>query len=157
MVAYSHPLPRTGIWGVHWRRLLPAVAVAAVLGVTDTAWKAASLAASRGGLAVDTPTTLLRPLSALLVGLVALAGVLLVPRLCLPGLVLALAGAASNIVSLSLWHAVPDPLAVPVAGGILHFNLADLSIWSGALLFLTATLWTIWRLPADRFARLVGD
>jgi hypothetical protein len=51
-----------------------------------------------------------------------------------------------------LWRGVPNPLALGVAGGILHFNLADLCVWSGGVLFLVAALWTIARMPAERFA-----
>jgi len=51
---------------------------------------------------------------------------------------------------------VPNPLALHVAGGILHFNLADVSVTVGGVLFLSAVLWTLWRMPDERFAALVG-
>jgi hypothetical protein len=136
-----------------WRLPPVLVAVAALVAI-DGSWKAAAVAAGRGAL--DTPTSPLKPIATLVVGLLALAGVVLLPRLCLAGSVLVLCGVASNTVSLAVWHAVPNPLAIHVAGGILHFNLADTCVWAGGPLFLGAALWTLWRLPDERFAELVA-
>lgn len=86
--------------------------------------------------------------------MLALTGVLLLPRLCLPGVLLVVGGVGSNVISLALWRGVPNPLSVHLAGGILHFNLADLCIYSGGLVFLVATLWTIWRMPEEQFSQL---
>jgi len=118
----------------------------------DTTWKAASLAGGNGVGTLDAPSSLLRPLATLLIGLLALSGALLLPRLCVPGVLLVIGGVSSNVVSLALWRAVPNPIGMRLAGGILHCNLADLCIWSGGLVFLAAAFWTIWRLPAERFA-----
>ena len=104
---------------------------------------------------MDAPSSLLRPLATLLVGLAAFAGVFLLPRCCLPGALLVAGGVTSNLVSLVLWRAVPNPLSVHLAGGVLHLNLADICITGGALSFFVATLWTLWRMPDERFARLV--
>ena len=132
-----------------------AVVVAAVGGV-DISWKAAALAAGHGAAALDAPSSILRPLATVLVGLAALAGALVLPALCLPGAYLVVAGVSSNIASLVLWRAVPNPLGLHLAGGILHFNLADACVSGGGLLFLTAALWTIWRMPEAQFAQLMS-
>ena len=138
---------------MHWWRLpLAAAVVAAVTGI-DTSWKAAALAASHGAVGMDTPTTMLKPLATMLVGLAALTAALMLPRLCMPGALLLTAGVSSNILSLALWHAVPDPLGVHLAGGILRFNLADVCVMCGCCLFLAAVLWTVWRMPDEPFAR----
>ena len=89
----------------------------------------------------------------MLVGIAALTGALLLPRLCVPGALLVAAGVSANILSLALWRAVPNPLGVHLAGGILRFNLADVCVTGGGALFLAAALWTIWRMPDERFAR----
>ena len=154
MVAYSHVQPRhrSRSGSLHWNRLPLAAAVIALVAGIDLPWKSAALAAGHGWL--DTPTSLVRPLGALLVGLLALTAVLLVPRLCLPGVLLVVGGSASNIASLAVWRAVPNPLGFHIAGGVVHFNLADLCVYCGGLLFLAAAYWTIWRMPAERFAEL---
>ena len=124
------------------------VAAVCVVGGIDTTWKAAALVSGHG--AMDAPSSWLRPLATLLVGLAAFAGVLLLPRCCLPGALLVAGGVTSNLVSLVLWRAVPNPLSVHLAGGVLHLNLADICITGGALSFLAATFWTLWRMPDDR-------
>ena len=139
---------------MHWRRPPIAVAVAAAVGGVDISWKAAALAAGHGAAALDAPSSMLRPFATLLVGVAALAGALVLPALCLPGAFLIVAGVSSNVASLALWRAVPNPLGVHLAGGILHFNLADLCVTGGGLLLLTAVLWTLWRMPDERFAQL---
>jgi hypothetical protein len=155
IVAFAHPRLLSPVRRLIGRRLpLTAIAAALVCG-GDMTWKAATLAAHGGG-ALDTPTTLLRPLATLLIGLAALAGVRLLPRICLPGVLLVVAGVTSNVASLALWHAVPNPIGLPVAGGILHLCLADLCVWTGGVLFLASALWAIWRMPDDRFAALVA-
>ena len=125
-----------------------------VVTFADLASKVAAIAAGHGAL--DTPTSPMRPLMTGLVGLVALAGALLLPRLCVPGMLLVAAGVTSNLVSLALWPGVPNPFGFAIAGGILHFNLADTCVSGGGVLFLAATLWTLWRMPDERFAELVG-
>ena len=152
MVAHTQPRRHTRSRCVHWRRLPLVATITAVVSTSDIGWKAASVAAGHSGLGLDAPSSLLRPLATLLIGVVALAGALLLPPLCLPGVFLVFGGVTSNVLSLALWRAVPNPLGVHVAGGILHYNLADLCVWSGGLLFLSATFWTLWRLPAERFA-----
>jgi len=154
MIAYSHAHASAPIRSqrVHWWRLPFAVAGALAFAAFDLSWKAHVLAGGPTGASLDVPTTLLRPLGTMLVGLAALAGALLLPRLCVPGLVSIFAGATSNLGSLSLWRGVPNPLSLGVAGGTLHFNLADLGVWGGCLVFLAAALWTIWRMPAEAFA-----
>jgi hypothetical protein len=152
VVAHPHAGLVTHSRRLHWRRLVLAAASSFVIALLDISWKAASVASGRS--AIDAPTSTLRPLGTLLIGALALAGVLLLPRICLPGVLLVVGGAASNVGSLAVWRAVPDPLGVHLAGGILHFNLADLCVWGGGLLFLAASLWTIWRMPAERFAQL---
>ena len=132
-------------------RLFLAACVAASIGAIDVSWKSSALAAA-GRVEVDAPGSLVRPLGTLAVGVLALAGVLLLPRVCLPGALLVVGGIAGNLASLALWHAVPNPLALPLAGGVLHTNLADLCVWSGCLLFLAGALWSIHRLPDERFA-----
>ena len=129
-------------------------AVTVVLAVTevDTAWTAA-LAAGRAAAGMDTPTTMLKPVTTMLVGPLALGAALMLPRLCVPGALLMAAGATSNMLSLERWRAVPNPLAVHLAGGILHLNMADLCVTGGGALFLAASLWTLWRMPDERFAR----
>jgi len=113
------------------------------------------MASSHGAAALDAPSSLLRPLATVLVGLAALTAALALPALCVPGASLVVAGVSSNVVSLALWHAVPNPLRLDLAGGILHFNLADLCVTGGGLLFLAAALWTLWRMPDEQFASLV--
>ena len=141
---------------MHWSRLpLVVAAVAAVSGV-DLEWKAAALAAGDGAAALDTPSSVLKPLLTLVVGVAALTCALLLPRLCLPGALLVVAGVAANVISLDLWGAVPNPLGVHVAGGILHFNLADVCVTGGGLLFLAAVIWILGRMPDERFERLLS-
>lgn len=130
-------------------RLLAALATAASVTLVDTAWKLAVLAPGRAP-ALDTPTTLLRPLATVLVGLLAASGVMLLPRACVPGTLLVLGGVCSNVVSLVLWGAVPNPIALRLAAGTLHFNLADLCVWCGALVFLGAALVSLARMPAGQ-------
>ena len=157
MVAYSPSPPLRLARGRRvrpWRLLLAASSVL-VVGAADFGVKASALAAG-GGVGVDVPTSVVRPMGSGLIGVLALVGVLVLPRLCLPGALLFLGGACSNFVSLFVWGGVPDPFAVPVAGGLLHFNLADSCIWAGSALFLAAVLWTLWRMPDDEFARLVN-
>jgi hypothetical protein len=156
MVAYasSGPVPATRICRVRpWRLLLLVPGVAAVAAV-DLYVKSAALAA--GGTGVDVPTSVLRTAGAGGAGLLALLAIFVLPRLCLPGALLFVGGAASNLVSLAIWHGVPDPFVLGVAGGDLHFNLADCCVWSGSLVFLASVLWTLWRMPDDDFARLVS-
>lgn len=153
MVAYAHPqLSFRRRRRVRWWRLLPAAAFVAVVIGIDTASKSAAVLAGHGSF--DAPASMVRPLATMLVGLVALAGVLLLPRLCLPGALLVVAGVASNVVSLALWPGVPNPFGVHLAGGILHFNLADVCVCGGGALFLSAALYTIWRMPDEQFAAL---
>jgi hypothetical protein len=137
--AHPHALPAG--------RLLAALATVASVTFLDTAWKLAVLAPGHTP-ALDTPTTLLRPLATLLVGVLAAAGVILLPRACVPGTLLVLGGVSSNVVSLVLWGAVPNPIALRLAFGTLHCNLADLCIWCGALAFLGAALVSLARMPA---------
>jgi hypothetical protein len=139
---------------MHWWRLPMVAAVVAVVGGIDLSWKAAALAAGHGAAALDAPSSMLRPFATLLVGLAALTSALVLPALCLPGAFLVVAGASSNVASLALWRAVPNPLGVHLAGGILHFNLADLCVTGGGLLLLAAVLWTLWRMPDEQFAQL---
>lgn len=134
---------------------LAAAVVAAVSGI-DISWKVAAIAAGHGVVAMDAPSSLLRPLVTLLVGLVALTGALLLPRLCAPGAFLIVAGSSSNVVSLALWRAVPNPLAVHLADGTLHFNLADVCVTGGGALFVAAVLWMAWRMP-DRSLEVLRD
>lgn len=135
---------------MHWKRLALAGVVVAVVSGIDLSWKATALVAGHGWL--DAPTSFLRPSATLLIGLLALTGVLLVPWLCLPGVLLIVGGVSSNVASLVLWRAVPNPLGVQLAGGVLRFNLADLCIYGGGLIFLAGTYLTLWRMPSDRFA-----
>ena len=151
MIAHVQPRLHSRSRCLHWRRLPLVAASTAVVSTSDIAWKAASGAAGHSGPGLDAPSSLLRPLATLLIAAVALAGALLLPALCLPGVVLVFGGVASNVLSLALWRAVPNPVGVHVAGGTLHFNLADVCVWSGALLFLLATFWTLWRTPSERF------
>ncbi len=151
VVAYSHPHLAHSRRGHLWRLPLAAAVVTVVIGI-DSASKAAALIAGHG--AMDAPSSSVRPVGTILVGLMALAGIALLPALCLPGALLVMAGSGSNILSLALWPGVPNPLGVHIAGGILHFNLADVCVVGGGALFLAAALWTIWRMPADEFARL---
>jgi hypothetical protein len=125
---------------------------AGTVALFDLGWKAAALAAGHGALAVDTPSSLVKPVATVIALPIVLVAVATVPALCLPGAVLALAGVSGNLASLAIWHAVPDPLSVGVAGGQLHFNLADLCIWSGGVVFVLSAAWAIWRLPAESFA-----
>lgn len=127
------------------QRLALAAAAALVCG-PDLAWKATILG-SRGATTIDTPTTLLRPLATAALSALALAALLVLPRLCLPGVALVLGGSLSNLASLALWRGVPDPLELRVGHALVHFNLADTCVWSGSLLFLLAAYWTLWRLP----------
>jgi hypothetical protein len=136
---------------VHWSRLPLVGAVVAAVGGIDISWKEAALAAGHGAACMDTPSSLLKPFATLLVGLVALTAALLLPWFCLPGAFLVVAGVSSNVVSLALWGAVPNPFGVHVAGGILHFNLADVCVTGGAALFLAGALWTISRMPGEQF------
>jgi hypothetical protein len=152
VLAPSQPHLQAPPWRAHWRRIPLAIAAAATVGVGDIGWKAATLASGQGAATLDAPSSLLRPLATLLVGALALSGVLVLPRLCVPGVLLVVGGVSSNVVSLVLWRAVPNPIGVAVAGGMLRCNLADLCIWGGGLIFLAAAFWTIWRLPAERFA-----
>ncbi len=140
---------------MHWSRLPLVVAAVAVVSGVDLEWKAAALAAGRGAAALDTPSSAVKPSLTLVVGIAALASALLLPRLCLPGALLVVAGVAANVISLDVWGAVPDPLAVHVAGGILHFNLADVCVTGGGLLFLAAVTWTLGRIPDERFEHLL--
>ena len=156
MVAHPHPRLAAPSVRLHWGRLPIAVLVAAALVGVDTSWKAAAMAATHGAAALDAPASLLRPILTLLVGLAALTGALMLPALCVPGAFLVVAGVSSNVVSLVLWRAVPNPLGVHLAGGVLHFNLADLCVTGGGLVFLIAVLWTLWRMPDERFAQLVA-
>jgi hypothetical protein len=156
MVAYASSETRSAgrTWRVRpWRLLLLAPVVAAVAAV-DLHVKSVALAT--GGTGVDVPTSVLRTGGAAAVGFVALLACFVLPRLCLPGLLLFVGGAASNLVSLAIWHGVPDPFELGIAGGVLHFNLADCCVWAGSLLFLASVLWTLWRMPEDEFARLVN-
>ena len=82
---------------------------------------------------------------------IVLLALVTAPRVCVPGAALALAGVTGNLASLAVWHAVPDPLTVAVAGSRLDFNLADVCIWSGCVAFLLAALWAIWRFPAGSY------
>jgi hypothetical protein len=137
---------------VQWRRLsVAAAATAAVVGA-DLWWKATALATAHGGVEVHSPGSALRPALSLLVGLVALSGVVLLPPLCVPGAVLAFAGISSNIASLAIWGGVPNPLSLQLGGGVLDLNLADLCLWGGCLLFLAGVFTTLVRMPADAFA-----
>ena len=156
MAAYPHPHvhphPRVAS-RIHWWRIpLALTAILAVTG-TDTAWKSAALAAGHAAAGMDTPTTMLKPLATMLVGPLALGAALMLPRLCVPGALLMAAGATSNMLSLERWRAVPNPLAVHLAGGILHFNMADICVTGGGAVFLAAVLWTLWRMPDERFAQ----
>src|SRR5580704_8432241 len=101
----------------YWSRLTLLVAVAVTVGAADLGWKAASLASGRSAVALDTPTTALRPALTLLVAAMALAAALRLPTACFPGALLVLAGTASNLTSLMLWHGVPDPLHLGVGAG----------------------------------------
>lgn len=145
----SHPLaPHGPDWPrTHWRRLPLLAGAAAAVATVDLGWKTGALAATPDAVAIDTPTTALRPLTTLLLAVVAIAGGLLLPRLCLPGALLVLGGAVSNVASIVVWHGVPDPLSVGLGWGVLHFNPADVSVWSGSVLFLAAAYLTIWQLP----------
>ncbi|HEY4346240.1 MAG TPA: hypothetical protein VGM80_01525 [Gaiellaceae bacterium] len=152
MAAHPHPLVHVRPSRVHLWRLPVAITAAALVAGADLTWKAAVLTTHHGAYAMDQPTSIIRPAGAIAVGLLALVGVLMLPPLCVPGALLVVGGAVSNIASLALWHAVPNPLGVHVAGGILHFCLADVCVWTGGLLFLLPFLWTVWRMPAERFA-----
>ena len=137
---------------IRWQRVPLALVAPAALAFADLAWKSAVLAAHHGSFAMDSPTSPVKPIATLAIGLLAFGAVLVLPWLCVPGVLLVAGGTTGNIASLALWRAVPNPVGVHVAGGILHFNLADMSVVGGGLLFLTATLWTLWRLPPERFA-----
>lgn len=158
MAAHPHPVLRPVEAGafalrehLRWRRLpLVALVGAAVTG-TDLSWKATALAAGHQVVEVHAPTSLVQPAATLLVGVVALVGVLFLPWLCLPGALLVVGGIASNVASLALWRGVPNPLRMRMAGGVLNFNLADLCVWGGCLIFLAAAFWSIYRMPAERF------
>ncbi len=152
MVVHPFRLSGSASGAVAWRRLPLALMVAAGIGTIDTTWKAVSLAAGRSAAALDVPSTILRPSLTLVIGIAALVSTLLFPPIFLPGTLLVTAGAGSNLFSLGLWRAVPNPLAVHLAGGVLHFNLADLCVTGGCALFLAAAWRTIWRMPAERFA-----
>ena len=83
----------------------------------------------------------------------ALAGVAALPAVCLPGALLVSAGLTSNLFSLALWQAVPNPLGVHLAGSVLHFNLADVCIGVGGLVVLLSVALT----PAERFGGSNGQ
>jgi hypothetical protein len=150
----AHPLPalRLRPSRVHWRRLPLAILATVLVSGGDLAWKAAVLAAHHGSFAMDVPSSPAKPFFSLLVGILALGGALLLPWLCVPGVLLVVGGVTANVTSLALWRAVPNPVGVHVAGGTLHFNLADVCVLGGGLLFLSTVFWTLWRLPAERFA-----
>ena len=113
---HSFPPSRTSAARpVHWWRLPLLALFACALCSVDTGWKALALAAGRSGAALDTPTTALKPYLTLAVGVAALVATLLLPRLFVPGALLVAAGVASNLISLSLWRAVPNPLSFKVA------------------------------------------
>ena len=154
VVAYPHALARDPLVRVHWWRLPLAAAVIGAVAASDTLWKTAAIAAGHAGAGCDTPGTWVRPFGTMVFGLLSFAGVMLLPRLCVPGALLAAAGMGSNILSLALWQAVPNPFGMHLAGGILRFNMADLCVWGGCLLFLATASWTIARTPAERFAAL---
>jgi hypothetical protein len=156
VVAQPHARLHPPFRRLHWRRLPLAATVALLVCGADISWKAATLAASPANGALDAPSSLLRPLATLLIGLAALSGVLLLPRLCLPGVLLVVGGVSSNVASLALWKAVPNPMGLNVAGGVLHLCLADLFVWSGGVLFLASALWVLWRMPDEQFAALVA-
>jgi hypothetical protein len=156
VVAYAHPRLVARSRRLHWSRLPFVAAVAACVSAIDIGWKASALAAGHGAAALDTPSSILRPAATVLVGLAALAAALALPALCVPGAFLVVAGVSSNVASLVLWRAVPNPLGFHVAGGVLRFNLADVCVTGGGLVFLTAVLWTLWRMPDEQFARLVA-
>jgi hypothetical protein len=153
VVAHVHPRLVGGSRRLHWWRLPIAAAVAAAVSGIDIGWKSAALAAGHGAAALDAPSSILRPVATLVVGLAALTAALVLPALCVPGAFLVVAGVSSNVASLVLWRAVPNPLRVHLGGGILHFNLADICVTGGGLVFLTAALWTLWRMPDEEFAR----
>jgi hypothetical protein len=126
--------------------VLTAVTAIALVTSIDTTWKL--VVVLRGSGALDTPTSIVKPIGTFAVWLVALGGVALLPSLCVPGAILVACGVGSNLFSLALWHAAPNPLAVHMAGGILHFNLADLCVAGGGALVLVSVLCA----PADAFA-----
>ncbi len=149
---HQHAHPRVAA-RIHWWRIPFAVTVVLAVTGVDTAWKTAALAAGRAAAGMDTPTTMLKPVTTMLVGLLALGAALMLPRLCVPGALLMAAGTSSNMLSLARWRAVPNPIAVHLAGGILRFNMADICVTGGGALFLAAVLWTLWRMPDERFAQ----
>jgi hypothetical protein len=139
---------------IRWWRLPVAIPFVACVTVIDNLWKQAAVAS--GHSALDAPASIIRPALTLAVLVLALFGVLVLPRLCMVGALLVLSGVSSNIVSLGVWTAVPNPLGVHIGGGTLRFCLADTLVWSGSMLFLGAVLATLLRMPDDRFAELVG-
>jgi hypothetical protein len=154
VAAYPHPHPQPRVASrIHWWRIPFAVTVVLAVTGIDTAWKTAALAGGHAAAGMDAPTTMLKPLATMLVGLLALGASLMLPRLCVPGALLMAAGTSSNMLSLARWRAVPNPIAVHLAGGILHLNMADLCVTGGGALFLAASLWTLWRMPDERFSR----
>jgi hypothetical protein len=156
VVAYaeSHVRKPAARSRVHWWRIPALVAFVGCVAAIDNAWKESAVVSGHGAL--DAPSSILRPALTLTVGAVALVGVLVLPRLCMLGALLVLTGVSSNIASLAIWKAVPNPLGVHVAGGVLHFCLADTCVWAGSLLFFAAVLWSLWRMSDERFAELVG-
>jgi hypothetical protein len=152
MVAHPHPRPIPAVRAgrLHWARLpFVAAAVAAVCAI-DTSWKSAAVAAGHGAL--DVPASAARPLVTLAVAAAAIAAVLLAPWCCVPGALLVVCGVSSNLLSLALWRAVPNPIGVHLAGGILHFNLADVCVTGGGALFAAAMLRLLSQAPAERLA-----
>jgi hypothetical protein len=155
MVAFaaSRPVSAARARRVRPRRVLLAVPAVALIASLDLHVKAAAVAAGTTG--VDVPTSVARTGGAAAIGLVALLAVFVLPSLCVPGALLFLGGAVSNLVSLAVWHGVPDPFELAVAGGAVHFNLADCCVWTGSALFLGGFLWVLWRMPEADFAGLV--
>ena len=134
MAAQPHPLPELG----PLTRLAPVVAAVACVSAACVLHSAV-LAAGQGAAAMDVPTSAAKPLGTVLVGLAALAALLLLPRPCVPGALLLAGGVAANLAALALWGAVPDPFGLAVAGGILHFDAADVCVVVGGAL-LAATM-----------------
>ncbi len=144
--AGAFPHLRRSARPLRWGRVLSAVTAVAALTGIDTAWKLAAVIGGHGAL--DAPTSIVKPLGTFAVWLIALGGVALLPSLCVPGALLVACGVGSNLFSLALWRAAPNPLSVHIAGGILHFNLADACVAGGGLLVVFSVICT----PDHHFA-----
>jgi lipoprotein signal peptidase len=112
------------------------VAVAVSLASADLAYKATAHAAYHHARS---------PVAVLVTTFVVIGLVLLVPRLpsraALMGAAVATGGAIGNLVSVLVWaQGVPDPLVVGTAVHGIAFNLADVFVFMGDAVMLSAAV-----------------